>query len=244
MDSNTGLACVNCGRSIGSDEVFHHAGAALCAACYQSNVPPWSRSAGAGTPPSTGDLTSSAPYLSKGYFNALTASSFRHDGANWVFYPWGVLRRGFVIPSEAEHLRLRRFVRTYILVGLVAVFVVGRVAGYSWVAAAVGAFTIFYFVRVRAFTAGLAESATRLTVRDSLQAQGALHRRWFLWTLGAMSGLFTAIGLLCIVILPDDRLTSVGIAVFFGFCTWRILRMLRLQKRHESDKVRRPSATA
>lgn len=240
MDSNTSVACANCGRSIGSDEVFHHAGAALCAACYQSNMP----SAGAETPLGTRDPTSSATYLSKGYFNALTASSFRHDGTNWVFYPWGVFRRGFVIPSEAEHLKLRRFVRTYILVGLVTVIVLGSVAGYGWVAVGVGVFTIFYFFRVRAFTADLAESATRLTVQDSLQAQGALHRRWFLWTLGGISGLFTAIGLLCIVILPGERLTSVGIAVFFGFCTWTFLRMVRLQKRHESEKNRRSSAAA
>jgi hypothetical protein len=43
-----------------------------------------------------------------GYFDALTSSYFK-DGADGqkIFFPWGVLGRGYALPSDEAYDRLR-----------------------------------------------------------------------------------------------------------------------------------------
>jgi hypothetical protein len=69
-----------------------------------------------------------------GYFDALTSGYFKTapDGRK-LFFPWGVLGRGYTINSEPDYERLRRQVKAYTVVSLV--LIVGVTALQAYVAA-------------------------------------------------------------------------------------------------------------
>jgi hypothetical protein len=56
------------------------------------------------------------------YFDFLTSGCFKtaHDGRK-LFFPWGVLGRGYTIASEQDCLRLHQQIKIYMVVSLVLV---------------------------------------------------------------------------------------------------------------------------
>ncbi|WP_155253510.1 hypothetical protein [Bradyrhizobium japonicum] len=59
-----------------------------------------------------------------GYFQGLTSSSFKttEDGRR-LFFPWGVLGRGYLVGSEEKYGRLRKQMKTYIVVSVLLIVV-------------------------------------------------------------------------------------------------------------------------
>ena len=66
-----------------------------------------------------------------GYFDALTSGYFKTapDGRK-LFFPWGVLGRGYTIDSEQDYERLRRQVKAYTIVSLVLIVAVTALQAY------------------------------------------------------------------------------------------------------------------
>jgi hypothetical protein len=90
------------------------------------------------------------------YFDALTSSSFKigQDGRH-LFCPWGTLGTCYIIPSAEDYERLRRQIRTYIIVSLVVAIGTGMAFG-SYVPSivAVSLLVVFYLVWVRSLLRG------------------------------------------------------------------------------------------
>ena len=54
-----------------------------------------------------------------GYLDAVASRAVkRTDDGRRLFFPWGPLGRGYVVPSEEDFDRLRRNVKTYLLICL------------------------------------------------------------------------------------------------------------------------------
>ena len=160
-----------------------------------------------------------------GYFEAIAASSFTTDSeGRRLFFPWGVFHKGYVVPTEADYLRLREtLIRTYqiIIPATVAPIVLFR-RWMPWVAFGLPlillvAFTIGYPIWVLRVTAGWSFSAERLSIRQSL-ANGAQHQsRVLLWFLLICSLGFVAGGFLESAMLPHWYMGALTV-LFFGFC--------------------------
>jgi len=61
-----------------------------------------------------------------GYFKRLAGSSFKvDDQGNTLFYPWGILGHGYILPDKETEKRIRRFVTWYYCIGFTLVFVIG-----------------------------------------------------------------------------------------------------------------------
>ena len=59
-----------------------------------------------------------------GYFRSLTDSSFKIDhSGNTVFYPWGILGKGYLLPDKKTEEKIRTFIIWYYVVGLTFLFV-------------------------------------------------------------------------------------------------------------------------
>lgn len=247
MSATATVKCENCSRMIGQQETYHHQGRVLCGRCYQANVPSWERESARQGQTDVQAIEAPASSTPKGYFNALTAGSFKKVGSQWTFFPWGALGRGYDIPSEAVHRRLRRFVRTFVTIGVLGVIFLGLTVKYFWIAGAIVLYSVLYVIQVRRLTASLSVSSTRLSFSESIEAQGLAHHLGVLWAMLALSGLFTAIGVLGAAILPDDRLVDSGVALFFGLCTWSFWRMLKARrlpksKQHPADSGSAPQS--
>jgi hypothetical protein len=167
-----------------------------------------------------------------GYFDALTSSSFKTapDGSQ-VFFPWGVMGRGYVIPSQQDYERLRQQLKTYMIV--IMVLIIGTVASQQYIAAFVVAagLIIFHQMWIRYQLRGLQRSDERLTVNDSFTTQARTHSLAGLWLLEIISLVFVATGISILVVEPEKWLIAVACIIFFGFCAAVFARMLVLRRR-------------
>lgn len=171
-----------------------------------------------------------------GYFEALAASSFTADSeGRRIFFPWGVLGKGYVIPTEDEYERLRAtLVRTYqVLFPATVLLAVLFRSWMPWVLFALPSlFVLGYPIWVRRATSGWNQSAQRLSLRQSIANQAQHHSRPFLWFLFIGGLVFVAGGLWLIAV----HRWYVGIASIslFGFGAVLFLRMLVVQGRIRS----------
>ena len=172
-----------------------------------------------------------------GYFDALTSGYFKTapDGRK-LFFPWGVLGRGYTIDSEQDYERLRRQVKAYTIVSLV--LIVGVTALQAYVGAVViGALLIaFYLGWMRYLLRGLQASDERLSLQDSMTSQARAHSATGLWLLQIGALVFVALGILILVVDPDNWLTAFGSIVFFGLCAGFAARLLVLRRRAASGR--------
>jgi hypothetical protein len=172
-----------------------------------------------------------------GYFEAIVASSFTTDSeGRHLFFPWGVLGKGYVVPAEDDYLRLRAtLIRTYQIVIPATVAPIALFGRWMpWVAFGLPtillvAFVIGYPIWARRVTSGWSLSAERLSIRQSI-ANGAQHQsRLLLWFLLISSLGFVAGGLLEIAKLPHWYVGAVTV-FFFGSCAAVFSWMLMVRR--------------
>src|SRR5262245_59509491 len=104
-----------------------------------------------------------------GYFDALTSGSFKTtpDGRR-LFFPWGALGRGYVVPTEQYYERLHRLMKNYAIVSLVVI--IGAVIALPglWALGVAAVLMAFYLVRLPSLLHGLQPSDEKLTVTESM----------------------------------------------------------------------------
>src|SRR5579863_10559488 len=98
-----------------------------------------------------------------GYFDALTNSSFKtaEDGTS-LFFPWGIVGRGYGIPTEQHYLRLRQQIKTYLVVSFVLIVpsaIMVGVAAFAILVPLIG----FYLIWMRYVLRDLKRSDERLS---------------------------------------------------------------------------------
>jgi hypothetical protein len=164
-----------------------------------------------------------------GHFKAINASYFKiaQDGRK-LFYPWGIMGRGFVIPTQEHFERLQRQLETYTLVMLV---IVGSVVVLDvlWAFAVAAVFIIFYLAWMPYLLRGLQPSDERLSMRESMATQARMHSAAGLWLMLCGSLLFVAIGGVLLVVDPDEWIIGLLSVGFFGLCAAVFVRMLLLR---------------
>ncbi|MGA7072136.1 hypothetical protein [Bradyrhizobium sp.] len=113
-----------------------------------------------------------------GYFDALSGANFKtgQDGSR-LFFPWGILGRGYAIASDEDYRRLQQQIKVYMIVSLVLILVLGPMVGYLSTFVMVIPLTGFYLVWMRYALRGLKKSDERLTLRETAKFPGAEAQR-------------------------------------------------------------------
>lgn len=167
-----------------------------------------------------------------GYFDALTSSYFKTgaDGRK-VFYPWGVLGRGYVVATEQDQQRLLRQVNTFTIVSFV--LIVGACVFQAYLVAVLItlAVIVFYLFWVRRLIAGLQPSSEGLSMRESFTAQAMAHNPKHLWVMEIASIVLLLCSIAMLGIEPDERLTAIAAIAFFGLTTATFSWMLIIRQR-------------
>ena len=66
------------------------------------------------------------------YFDGLTDGVFKTDPeGKFLFYPWGVLGKGYVLPDDSKKQQLRKFITLWYKVSLP--LIVGIGVGVGWI---------------------------------------------------------------------------------------------------------------
>ncbi len=172
-----------------------------------------------------------------GYFDGLTAASFKRDAeGRELFFIWGRLGKGRIIPSEADATWVRRYLKIYYVGVLVAIVPTLMISGDPFQPRWMATVAIFLLLalavlmplwqRVRAWPL----AGERLTYGEAISASAKAHGAVSLAVLAVLSALMCAGSLL--VALHTDG-TTVGIlgAVLFGACVALFIWMLAARRR-------------
>jgi hypothetical protein len=149
-----------------------------------------------------------------GVFGALTRSSFEERDGRWIFYPYGVLRRGFFLANDQQHVQLRRFVKRCLLIVGVALFLPSVTVGPAFVALTIPPILLWYMLAVRRLTRGLPFARERLALRDNIRTHARRFNLSDLWTLEITFLLFVVAGLWLLIAKPENWLVG-GVSVLF-----------------------------
>lgn len=172
-----------------------------------------------------------------GYFDGLTATAFKRDSQGRdLFFIWGKLGKGRVVPTEADGASVRGYLKNYyvcLIVGIVPmILLAGETFEPRWFLA-IGIFMLLalaalvpLFLRTRHW----AVADERLTYREAMSASAAAHGAGSLWFLIVLSGLFVTGGLF-LVLKSDAVLIGALCVLFFGACLGVFVWMLIVRRR-------------
>lgn len=167
-----------------------------------------------------------------GYFDGLASGSFKtaQDGRR-LFFPWGVLGRGYAIASEQDYERLRRQVKWFMIVSFALIIGLGSFKGN--LASIVVAFPLigFYLISMLYLLPRLERSGERLSLQESVTSQARAHSLVGLWLLEIAALVFVGGGILMFIGDPGSRLIALASIIFFGLCAAKVTHMLVLRHR-------------
>ncbi len=173
-----------------------------------------------------------------GYFDGLTAASFKHDSrGRELYFFWGKLGKGRVVPSEADAAYVRRYLKNYFICLFVVVVPVVALSnnilfqpawfllfGGMMLALLLGLVPLYRRVR------GWEIADERITLAEAYTASAKAHGTGTMLALAVLSGLFVACGLF-VLIATDAKLIGALCTLFFGGCLVAFLYMLRASRR-------------
>jgi Ca2+/Na+ antiporter len=167
-----------------------------------------------------------------GYFDALTSANFKTapDGSR-LFFPWGILGRGYTIPTDEDCRRLQRQVKGYMVVSLVLMLASAELVGDPFAFVVAVSFMGFYLVWMRYALRRLKKSDERLSLQESMAAQARALNVVILWLLEIFSVAFVAGGILMLVVDPGKRLLALASIFLSGLAAAKVARMLVLRRR-------------
>lgn len=172
-----------------------------------------------------------------GYFDALASSSFKtgEDGRK-LFFPWGVFGGGYVIGSEQDYERLRRQVKSYMIVSMVMIIGFGAFGGPLFSISSLIPLLGFYLIWMIYLLPRLRPSNETLSLQESMSSQARTHNKVVLWVLEIGSLAFVATGIAMLIFDPGSRLVALASIAFFGLCAAKATHLLVL--RHRADMNR------
>ena len=107
-----------------------------------------------------------------GYFRRLSDALFKTDShGNTIFYPWGMIGKGYVLPDRQTEDKVRRFVIWYHFTVLVTLLFVGAFLG-LWIVnliVVLPVVIILWGLIVKRFTKGLQPSDKKLTFSENFK---------------------------------------------------------------------------
>ena len=172
-----------------------------------------------------------------GYFDGVTAAAFKKDSqGRELFFIWGKLGRGRVVPTEADGAAVRNYLKNYyicVIVGIVPAIMLGGEAFEPRWFLAIGIFAILalaalvpLFLRTRQW----AVADERLSYREAMSASASAHGAVSLWLLAGVSVLFVAVGLF-LMLATDETLIGLLCTLLFGACLGIFVWMLVMRGR-------------
>jgi hypothetical protein len=151
------------------------------------------------------------------YFDGLTDAKFKTDAQRrLLFYPWGILSKGYVLPDESKKQQIRRFVRLYYIVFWPVI--IGTMIFIGWIFSFAVMFLLFlwYYFETSRFLKGLPIAGEKLSLSESYTSSAKSHNMATLWILLIFSVLFVLSGFAILVHNRDAWFIGLASIIFFG----------------------------
>ena len=171
-----------------------------------------------------------------GYFDGLASSIIKKDvNDNSVYYPWGVLGKGYVLPDAARETAIKNMVILFyqIFFGMffVHLFLLKNALIF---AVLVILLVIWFLLKSQQLTKDCPKSDEKLTLKEGYTSSAKAHNIWILYILLTVSVLFT---LGAIALLFSGKTLVLGIigAVLFGASSAAIYYMIQVKNKQEKE---------
>ena len=175
------------------------------------------------------------------FLEAVVGNYFKtaEDG-RLLYFPRGVLGRGYIVPSNDEALRLRRQLKCFWAILIVASFVIPQFIAFGFYVAAamIGALLLaFSEIGTRYSRRRLQPSHEKLSVRESVIKAALAYGAGLIWFFAistlSMLMLFTSL----LIIKPEDWLWGVlGIVLVGPLFAFYVL-LIRLRRKHRTPAL-------
>jgi hypothetical protein len=168
-----------------------------------------------------------------GYFEGLTNASFKKDQeGKTIFFPWGVLGKGRILPDEPTETRVRAFLSRYYKVSLPTVIGVGVIVGWAWSFLLIPIFGAWFYFGSKSLVSHCPYSEDKLTLKEGYTNSAAGHNKVTLWVLFSSSVLFLLAGIFIASVATSTSQMAMGLlsAIFFGACSVAIGYMLKVKR--------------
>ena len=154
-----------------------------------------------------------------GYFDGLTDGLFKKsETGETLCYPWGAIGKGYKLKSQAEHDRIRSFVKNYYVVGLPTILLVQLTVGVIGSLVLLPILVVWYQWRMMRMLKGTSTTTEKLSVADAYATSAKSHNLFTLVVLELCSVGFVAAGIWSFY--RGSRLPSVLACIgFFGLCS-------------------------
>lgn len=155
-----------------------------------------------------------------GYFEGLTDINFKTDDeGKTLFFPWGVIGRGYVLPDESKKQQIRRFKRIYHVIsipcmGTIAIAILG---GWFYCSVLILIFPLWYFLGTTLLLKGLPLAYdSKLSIKESYANSSKAHNIKTLWLMLFFSVLFVLAGVVIFLFDKSTWFLSLICILFFG----------------------------
>lgn len=167
-----------------------------------------------------------------GYFEGLTSGSFKKNkDGNTVFFPWGVLSKGRILPDEPTETKVRGFLINYYKVTLPTIIGVGVIVGWLWSFLLVPIFSAWFYFGTKSLISGCPYSEEKLTLKEGYTNSATSHNKFTLWLLFFCTLLFVLAGIFIAITAKSSDQMMLGwfSTIFFGACGVAIGYMLKVK---------------
>jgi hypothetical protein len=158
-------------------------------------------------------------------FDAVTSPYFKlaQDGRK-LFFPWGILGRGYVVTSQEEYERMRRRLGAFMIIWLLLV-VVAKVWNSDLALISLEIGVAFYAVWAVCRVRSLHLSDQWQSLPSKLLANSGFFLA-FLWLTEFVLLAFFGLWVFILVVKPGNPLFTVPWAALFGLCAFGFARVL------------------
>jgi hypothetical protein len=166
-----------------------------------------------------------------GYLNGLVSANFKTDkNSRVVYFPWGVLGKGHVLPDKFAEIRIRRFLRFYYTTALI-VICLSALFSLVWPCLIGIIFAVWFYVEIRHMVSDFPCSDSNITAAEVYTKSAQSHSKGQLLLLLGCCILFTIAGILFANHAKSTGEVVQGIwaSAFFGSCGIVILYMLTVK---------------
>lgn len=105
-----------------------------------------------------------------GYFDNVTAASFKEDSRDrTIFFPWGIMGKGYILRDKGQEQELRRFIKFHHMISIAFLAFLGSLPEWWFLCLAfTSASIIVWMIKIRRSVNGLPTSDERLRYRESI----------------------------------------------------------------------------
>lgn len=130
-----------------------------------------------------------------GYFDGLVSGAFKKDAeGNTVFYPWGIMGKGYILRTVAEEEKLRGALKLNYMIILPAIIIIQITVG-AWLNfVLIPVYVILFTLWVHHATKGMERSFEKITAAESYKNSARAHNLPTLIILEIFAIGFVAIG--------------------------------------------------